>query len=203
MNTIQEYINSGILEEYVLGLTSPEETVEVSAMAQNHPEIKAEIESITTALQNLSAKNIPKINPTLRTSVLATVDFTERLKSGEPMENPPLLSEKSKSSDYQEWIDRPEMVLPEEFNDSYAKIIGANEQATTMIVWLTTGAPHEVHDNEYERFLILEGSCEITIANETHHLKAGDYLQIPLHIGHHLIVTSEIPCKVILQRVAA
>ena len=44
---------------------------------------------------------------------------------------------------------------------------------------------------------------EITIENEVHYLKTGDYLQIPLNVGHNLVVTSSIPCKVILQRVAA
>jgi mannose-6-phosphate isomerase-like protein (cupin superfamily) len=203
MKTIQEYINSGILEEYVLGLTSPEETLEVKARAENNIEIEKEIESISTALQHLSSKTAPTINPTLRTSILGTIDYAERLKAGEPMTFPPILSEQSTAKDYEEWIHRTDMVLPDDFKDSFAKIIGANEQATTMIVWLTTEAPYEVHDTAYERFLILEGSCEITIDKEIHHLKAGNYLQIPLHVGHSLKVTSTIPCKVVLQRVAA
>ena len=33
MNTIENYINSGILELYVLGLTSDEETIEISKLA--------------------------------------------------------------------------------------------------------------------------------------------------------------------------
>ena len=64
-------------------------------------------------------------------------------------------------------------------------------------------SPIEVHTNELESFLILEGTCDITIGEEVHHLVTGDFISIPLHIGHSLIVTSNIPCKVILQRVAA
>jgi mannose-6-phosphate isomerase-like protein (cupin superfamily) len=60
-----------------------------------------------------------------------------------------------------------------------------------------------VHDNEFEKFLILEGSCTITIEEEAHHLVPGDYLAIPLHKSHQVTITSEIPCKIILQRVAA
>jgi hypothetical protein len=40
MNKIIEYINSGILEIYVLGMTSPEETIAVNEMAHLHEEIR-------------------------------------------------------------------------------------------------------------------------------------------------------------------
>ena len=203
MNTIQDYINSGILEYYVLGLTSAEETLQVSIMSNLHPEINQEINEISESLLQLSSIVAPKLSPTLRTSILGTIDYMERLKSGELASFPPLLNSESKISDYQLWISKPEMDLPSNFQDSYAKIIGANKVATTMIVWLTTQAPNEVHHNHYERFLIIEGSCELTIENDTHYLKSGDYLEIPLHVVHNLIVTSSIPCKIILQRIAA
>jgi mannose-6-phosphate isomerase-like protein (cupin superfamily) len=54
-----------------------------------------------------------------------------------------------------------------------------------------------------EHFLIVEGTCDITIGDKVHHLVPGDYLSIPLYIDHDVKVTSITPCKVILQRVAA
>lgn len=48
---IQAYIASGILENYVLGVTSSEETAEVERLALTHPEVKAEIENIRTTLE--------------------------------------------------------------------------------------------------------------------------------------------------------
>ena len=203
MSKVQEYINSGILEDYVLGFTTPEETQEVAAMSGLHPEIEQQINEISESLQQLSSTAAPKINPTLRTSVLGTIDFMERMKAGEAVSNPPILNINSKINDFQEWISKPEMTLPDDFKDSHAKIIGANEVATTMIVWLTTEAPHEIHHDQYERFLILEGACELTIDNDVNYLKSGDYIEIPLHVVHNLVVTSDIPCKVIMQRVAA
>lgn len=47
---IQEYIESGIIECYVLGAVSEEEKAEVEQMAALHPEIKAEIEANKFAL---------------------------------------------------------------------------------------------------------------------------------------------------------
>jgi mannose-6-phosphate isomerase-like protein (cupin superfamily) len=95
------------------------------------------------------------------------------------------------------------MVLPAENEGVFARIIGYTPEVITAIVWLKDYAPAEVHHNEYERFLIVEGSCDIFIGDEMHQLSPGDYLQIPLFADHRVVITSSIPCKVILQRVAA
>ncbi len=47
---LQAYITSGILELYVHGLASPDEIREVEAMAEQHPEVKQEIDAIRQAL---------------------------------------------------------------------------------------------------------------------------------------------------------
>jgi anti-sigma-K factor RskA len=48
---IQAYIASGILESYVLGITSPEETAEVENLARQHPQVRAEIEAVRASLE--------------------------------------------------------------------------------------------------------------------------------------------------------
>ncbi|MDO1448120.1 anti-sigma factor [Rhodocytophaga aerolata] len=48
---IQAYIASGVLESYVLGIASPEETAEVERLAKQYPQIKAEIEAIRASLE--------------------------------------------------------------------------------------------------------------------------------------------------------
>jgi len=106
-------------------------------------------------------------------------------------------------ADYAPWLNRADMVLPQNFKDAHVKIIGYTPAAVTAIVWIKHMAPQEVHHDEFEKFLIVEGSCDLTIGQEVHHLVAGNYLAIPLHINHSLIITSSIPCKVILQRIAA
>ncbi len=204
MDKVKEYIESGILDLYALGLTSAEETLEVSAMATSHIEIRDEIDAIVAALK-LQAEQSTKRQPnlTLKPFLMATIDYMERMKSGEPESIPPLLNPSSRITDFSEWINRPDFQFPEDFSEFYAKIIGNNIEATTAIAWIKTGAPGETHHNESERFLVLEGSCDIKIGETVHRLKVGDFMQIPLHEDHVLMVTSTIPCKVILQRVAA
>lgn len=203
MKSIEEYIKSGVLEMYVLGLTTEQENREIEEMSALHSEIRNEIDEISEALLTYSEKKTPGINPTIKPMVMAVIDYTERLKKGEAPSIPPLLNKDSKIGDYEQWLSRRDMVLPDDFNDIFAKLIGHVPGAMTAIVWIKERTPYEVHDVEYERFLILEGTCDIVIDEKSYSLVAGDYMEIPLHAGHHVKVTSETPCKVILQRVAA
>ena len=56
MNT-QEYIESGIIDAYVLGGLSPEENLEVEAHANNFPEIAEEIKQASFTLEKMALKN--------------------------------------------------------------------------------------------------------------------------------------------------
>ncbi len=203
MNTVSAYIESGILELYVLGMLNAEEMKEVEQMSAQHAEIRKEISEIGNALEKYATAHSVAPHPAIKTMLIATVDYSERMKAGESASFPPLLNENARIEDYSEWLNRKDMVRPAAVDDMFAKIIGYTTQATTAIVWIKNMAPHEVHDDEFERFLILEGTCDIIIGEKIHQLVPGDYLQIPLHQGHKVKVTSRIPCKVILQRVAA
>lgn len=203
MSDPQEYINSGILEEFVLGLTSEAESSEVMMMASSHPEVRREIDEISASLQVYAERQAPSICPTVKPLLMATIDYMERIRKGEWVTYPPELNEHSSVADFSEWLEREDMVLPDDFEGAYAKIIGFTPQATTAIAWLQYGSPEEVHDDQYEKFLIVEGSCDITIDGTVMSLVPGDYLSIPLHKPHDVKVTSSVPCKVILQRLAA
>lgn len=204
MYNVKDYIESGIIELYVMGSASPEESEEVERMAKLYPQVQSEIDAILEMFQTNAALNIKKPIPNVKALVMATIDYTERLKNGEVPSNPPILSSLSTKEDYAEWLNRSDLQPEINSEDMVGKIIGFNEKATTLISWLKTGSPFEVHENQLERFLILEGTCQIEYANgEIHYLKAGDFIEIPLFMGHTLTVTSSIPCKVILQRVAA
>ena len=202
MFSVSEYIETGILELYVLGIASDEERNDVERLALEHVEIREEIEEIKVSIEVYGDAYKLEPNPVIKPFLMAIIDYTERLKSGEPPSVPPLLTENSTVADYHQWLNRPDMVTADT-EDVFAKIIGYTPEATTAIVWLKDYAPHEVHDNEYERFLIVEGTCDIIVEDEINQLVPGDYFAIPLHKKHMIKVTSSIPCKVILQRVAA
>ena len=84
----------------------------------------------------------------------------------------------------------------------FLKIINYTPEVTTAVVWLLDQADNEVHEKEYERFLVAEGTCTVTAGTNLFHLQPNDYYEVPLHTPHTIQVTSSQPCKVILQRVA-
>ena len=203
MKDLKTLMESGILELYVSGNATPAEVTLVEEMAASSIEIQDELAAISDALELLAMNNSVTPGPAVKPFLMAAIDYTERLKNGEAPSVPPNLHEHSSPNDFSSWLDRPDMTLPEDFEEFHAKIIGYTPQAITAIAWIKSMAPQEVHDDEHEKFLILEGTCDITIDSKVHHLTPGDYLSIPLHAAHHVTVTSSYPCKVILQRVAA
>lgn len=200
---IQEYIASGIIDLYVLGHLSDEEACEVTRLAGLYPEIRTEIEAVSDTLQAYAEAATAPPHPSVKPFLMAVIDYTERLKKGENPGLPALLNENSTAADYSEWLDRSELEAPAGFEHIFARLIGYTPDVQTAIVWIRNMAPHEVHHDTHEKFLILEGSCDVIVGDETISLHPGDYFSVPLHAGHELKITSSVPCKAILQRVAA
>jgi mannose-6-phosphate isomerase-like protein (cupin superfamily) len=203
MLNVKEYIETGILEIYALGLATDEQTKEVELFAQQYPEIRNEIFRISEDLEFFARKNAVEPHPAAKFLLMATIDYMERIKKGEVPGSPPELTKNSKISDYAEWLNRKDLLAPEENEGLFLKIIGYHPKMTTAIVWIKEMAPEEVHDQEHERFLIVEGECDILVGNTKQHFVPGDYFEVPLHESHQVVVTSTLPCKVILQRKAA
>jgi mannose-6-phosphate isomerase-like protein (cupin superfamily) len=199
----QYEIEEGLVDRYVLGLTSNEETLMMNELATEHSHVQALIDELCLAIEKKAMEVAVQPPITLRPHIFATIDYIDRMSKGEPPSYPPLLSESSSVDDFAEWLNRPDMVLPADFNAIHTKLIAHTAEANTAIVWLGYIAPDEVHHDEHERFLIVEGTCTITIENVDHNLVPGDYLAIPLYANHLVVVTSPQPCKIILQRVAA
>lgn len=65
MEEVKAYIESGILELYVLGQLSATECIEVEEMASKYPEVKAEILAIELAMENYALQN--SIEPSVGT----------------------------------------------------------------------------------------------------------------------------------------
>ena len=203
MDSVRKFIDSGILELYVLEQTSSFERQEVEVMASMHEEVRREIDEISKALLGYARAHAIEPDPMVLPFLMARIDYMERLKNGEQPAFPPVLHKDSKISDYAEWLNRPDLQLDKPVDQVLIKIIGFTPEVSSAIVWLQHGAPPETHTDELEQFLIVEGTCEIVIGEQVNYMKPGDVLIIPLHQPHYVKVTSDIPCKILLQRVAA
>ncbi|WAC11762.1 anti-sigma factor [Dyadobacter pollutisoli] len=72
---IQAYIESGILEEYVLGTVSPQEKQEVECMSHIYPEIKEELLRTESALEEYALKHQTPPPASLKESLFAKMNF--------------------------------------------------------------------------------------------------------------------------------
>lgn len=202
MSELGEFIDSGILEMYVLGMTSKEEHQQVEQMAAKYPPVARELQELRRVLEKLGS--IDPLTPPaqVKASVMAGVNYMKRLEEGELPEMPPLLSKKTGVEDFQPWLERSDFQLPEDAPDLYARVMGQNHDRTTSLVWARKDIEPEVHRHEYESFLVVEGACEVFVGESSRILRAGDFLSIPLNVEHSAQVFSQVPCKFILERVA-
>ncbi len=79
--SIEEIIESGLLESYVLGIATPEETVMVQELCVKHPELIKEIELIEEALISYSSQTIKPLNNELKNSISNRLVFNEKSAS--------------------------------------------------------------------------------------------------------------------------
>lgn len=201
MNDIQQLLESGQLELYVLGALSPEESSEIALAAEKYPLIRQEIEAIEIVMERVASANAQPTPSHLREKVLAT--FESLSQGAEDPSRPPILRKTSKGTDYAYWLSLDNIAPPAEYENLFFIPIAQNEDGLSAVVWINGHVEKEMHEDSIEKFLVLEGSCQINIEGEVFRLNAGDYLSVPPLLWHTVDVTSDIPCKLIVQRVAA
>lgn len=197
------FAEEGWLELYALGALLPEEVAAAEEMIQNDPALQQELGHIYETLANYGVMHSTAPPANMKERIMGAWDLhVEEMAHVNP-ERPPLLTVNSTGKDYAFWLNREGMVPPAQFQDLFFIPVAMNEQALTAIVWINGHVEEEMHEDSIEQFLVLEGSCVINIEGDVHHLKAGDYLSVPTLLWHTVDVTSDITCKLIVQRVAA
>jgi anti-sigma-K factor RskA len=77
---INDVISSGLLESYVLGTTSTDETVMIRELCRQHPELIKEIESIEEALITYASKNTKPLDGKLKETINSKLGFNNAAK---------------------------------------------------------------------------------------------------------------------------
>lgn len=72
---IQEIIESGLLESYVLGTATEQEVLQVNALCLQHPELLKEIEAIEQGLIHFSSGIAKPLSPDLKKKITAQLHF--------------------------------------------------------------------------------------------------------------------------------
>jgi mannose-6-phosphate isomerase-like protein (cupin superfamily) len=198
----QTIIDSEILTDYVLGACTEDERREIEMAAIFFPTVAAELAS----LRNLDAFLVMRgaINPPVaaRSRFLSFMEAAEMPTDGWSLIVPPL-SSASKPADFAAWVDR---VKPEAIHPGInlnAIPLATDDGILTLYVVLTEGLEEETHLFDIERFLVLEGTCYVELDNEKIYLNPGDFYNVKKYTTHKVVVTSDIPCKLIVQQLAA
>ena len=77
VENLKAYIESGVLELYVLGDLSSEEALQVEEMAAQHPEVKAEIAAIEQAIEQYAMQNAVEPSADVETRLLEKLGLSE------------------------------------------------------------------------------------------------------------------------------
>lgn len=121
---IQAYIESGILEEYVLGTVTPQEKQEVECMSHIYPEIKEELLRTESALEEYALKHQTPPPPSLKESIFAQMNFDA------PAEEP-----NAENATEQQTVSQADAVAPAQPVRTEARVIdNAFERAEAQVV---------------------------------------------------------------------
>ena len=71
---VQEIISSGLLELYVAGLTSPEETAQVQQWAKQYHEVAAELDEIQTSIETYALNNAIEPDPSIKEKIFSGIN---------------------------------------------------------------------------------------------------------------------------------
>lgn len=189
---------------YAFGELAGEDKIAFEALVYEDAELQQELEEFWETLAMLDGVGVNPEDPqptAKKQDFLAAIAALEEEERGS--EKPPIITNASVAADYEPWTVLPQHQVADSYDNLFYIPFAQNEDGVSIIVWLDKGLPEETHHDSIEKFLILQGSCTISFRGEEHQLKAGDVMSIPLHTPHNVTVTSEVACKMIVQRIAA
>ncbi len=186
MVNINEYINSGILEQHCFDIFDEERSLEIAALMQDYPEIRLELSAIEDTIEKLALNGAITPAPNLKNRIFAALGFPE-----EELLDLNNLPPTSKYSSYTAWLNAVEHLIPAgPFDDFFAHVLRQDDHIAQTLVITKLNVPEEVHEVVAESFFILEGQCACTVGHEVFTLNAGDHLEIPLHVSHDIKILS-------------
>ena len=182
---INEILENGLIEGYVLGLLDPEETALVESSITKYPQLRAEMRAVEDALQTYLTLDTSRL---IKEKLKAKLDFVDqerqRLEKGE-------FHFINKNSDASLWLEKVKPLLPDSQPDSFfITTLRDDDQGELFLIKTFTHVDNETHEDEMESFMILEGTCTCYVGDKIYDLSAGDYLEVPLQTNHDVKITS-------------
>lgn len=190
---LQTYIESGILELYVMGVLEESANAEVQDMLIKYPELAVEIAAIEKALENYALQHAIEPSVGLKGKIEQVLFGTSKNLNQEAID--PI----NESSDHRKWYNFVLDYFPTAvYAENFAELIAKGNGLKQFLVVSSFDIEEESHANEYESFLILKGRCRCTVDGRVFYLEPGGYTEIPLQTNHRVEVL-ESPVMAIVQ----
>ncbi len=195
---ISTYIESGILQDYCLGVLTGAEKESVEDICRQHPEVLEALTQLQVAFETLVTDRPVWAKSAMKSRIWDTINNVNIEEQQDPARLPTI----NKYSDHYNWLGIVGNLLPKQFRPGrFCKVIRDDGGVIQLLVKSSTDFEEEMHGDLRESFIVLEGECECTIGNSVISLKPGGYIEIPLHVAHNVkLLTPTITA--IIQRVA-
>jgi mannose-6-phosphate isomerase-like protein (cupin superfamily) len=197
MMDTSQYIASGVLEEYCMGLLDNEARAEVHRHVLLYPEIATELNHIELALEQYAQLHAVEPGSHIKQQVMGALGFAAPQPPLD-MQHLPLTNAQA---NHLQWLDALKHLIPAEpAGDFFAVPLQNTAQLAQTLVITKSDVPEETHGDLIESFFILKGECICTVGSETHHLHPGSFLEIPLYTTHDIQIVSPYVVGVLQHR---
>ncbi len=166
---------------------------------------KVDLEHAEEALTAYAVQHAVVPPLSMRDKIMAKIhklNIHERTRNPFTLENLPILTAQSNWLDWEAAVEGIE--CPAEYDNVYMHTLESNDTRELFVAWVQEVIPEEVHHDLLESFILLEGTCECNIWNETGEkrivrMQAGDFIEMKIGEIHDIYITSPKPVKAILQ----
>lgn len=92
---------------------------------------------------------------------------------------------------------QPDSILPPgPYENITNQLMYSDSSVSTFLIWIKSSVPLHKHAWHTEQVIVLEGSGEMRVGEKIFPVQKGDVIFIPENTPHGVLVTSEIPLKV-------
>lgn len=192
-----DFIQSGLIESYCLGFTSPDENAAVEKMAAMYSEVQELIEKTRAGFSSLLQPDIIP-SPFVKTNIMQEV-YTQQAALHKKFI--PLMHQPHPFHCYYDTAAANEIgEAAENFNNLLVKELPSTREVINLAVWARYDHEEETHTNMREFIAILEGSCDMFMGEKKITYSCGEIISIEPGIPHHAVITSEKPMFALVQR---
>jgi len=205
MIDVKTYLESGIIEEYCLGLASREEASQFMELCKEYPNITLYLQKTEAAIklyfsffQKQNSRTSKKI---IRQRILENEAWEHAQLEGEEKQLKQYISISRNTDIAKVQAAIKALQPPAEYDNVAAHSLYNKDGHELTLVWVKEIVPMEEHPHLDESFLVLEGTAECSIDGQIFYMKAGDYMHIPRESHHEVVITSSSPAKAIQSRI--